>query len=206
VVDVARYKEYLEKRASLWERQMLTRLRFVCGERKLGERVLRMISGYVFTSPLPPDWVRSITGMRRKMETRSRTRGGEIVDIKLGPGGMADIEFVVQMWMLHGRTPPVGSRAVTVLLQAASPGFLTATEVELGTRAYAMYRRLELLLRVTLEERTSILPAGARLDTLARRYGMKSGADLTVLVTRTMREVREIFLRVADRFTMGDQE
>ncbi len=206
VVDVARYKEYLEKRASLWERQMLTRLRFVCGERKLGERVLRMISGYVFTSPLPPDWVRSITGMRRKMETRSRTRGGEIVDIKLGPGGMADIEFVVQMWMLHGRTPPVGSRAVTVLLQAASPGFLPATEVELGTRAYAMYRRLELLLRVTLEERTSILPAGARLDTLARRYGMKSGADLTVLVTRTMREVREMFLRVADRFTTGDQE
>ncbi len=53
VVDAAHYKEYFEKRASLWERQMLTRLRFVCGERRLGERVLDMISGYVFNSPLP---------------------------------------------------------------------------------------------------------------------------------------------------------
>ena len=206
VVDIARYKEYLEKRASLWERQMLTRLRFVCGDRRLGERVLHMVSAYVFTAPLPKGWVRSITDMRRKMETRSRTRGGEIVDIKLGPGGMADIEFLVQVWMLHRRTLPVGSRGVTVLLEAASPDFLTAAEAELGTRAYAMYRRLELLLRVTLEERSSILPAGGRLDTLARRYGMKSGADLTAQVTRTMREVREMFLRVADRCTMGDQE
>ena len=128
------------------------------------------------------------------------------MDIKLGPGGMADIEFLVQVWMLHRRTLPVGSRGVTVLLEAASPDFLTAAEAELGTRAYAMYRRLELLLRVTLEERSSILPAGGRLDTLARRYGMKSGADLTAQVTRTMREVREMFLRVADRCTMGDQE
>ena len=95
---------------------------------------------------------------------------------------------------------------MTVLLKSASPGFFTAAEAELGTRAYAMYRRLELLSRVTLEERSSILPTGGRLDTLARRYGMKSGADLTAQVTRTMREVREMFLRVADRFTMGDQE
>jgi len=205
VADLARYREYLATRASLWERQMLTRLRFVCGDRNLGARVLQLISAYVFTSPLPPGWVRAITGMRRKMETRSRTRGGEIVDIKLGPGGMADIEFLVQMWMLHRRSPPVGSRAVTPLLTAASPGLLTTGEAALGTRAYAMYRRLELLLRVTLEERSSILPAGGRLDTLARRYGMKSGADLAAEVARTMREVREMFLRVADRFTPGDQ-
>ncbi len=128
------------------------------------------------------------------------------MDIKLGPGGMADIEFLVQMWMLQRRTLPVGSRAVTVLLKAASPDFLTTAEAEVGTRAYAMYRRLELLMRVTLEERSSILPAGGKLDTLARRYGMKSGADLTAQVTRTMREVRGLFLRVVDRFTTGDQE
>jgi len=203
VVDSARYEEYLAGRASLWERQMLTRVRFVCGERQLGERVLRMIFTHVFTSPLPAGWVTDIIGMRRKMETRSRTRGSEIVDIKLGPGGMADIEFLVQMWMLQRRSPPPGSRTVRALLAAASGEFLSAAEARLCTEAYAAYRRLELLLRITLEEGSSILPTGARLDTLARRYGMKSGAELAAMLTGTMREVRNVLLRVADRLTSG---
>jgi glutamate-ammonia-ligase adenylyltransferase len=59
VVDSARYEEYLAGRASLWERQMLTRVRFVCGGRQLGERVLRMIFTHVFTSSLPAGWVTS---------------------------------------------------------------------------------------------------------------------------------------------------
>jgi glutamate-ammonia-ligase adenylyltransferase len=203
VVDSARYDEYLARRASLWERQMLTRIRFVCGDRQLGERVLQMLFRHVFTSPLPAGWVADIIGMRRKMETRSRTRGSAIVDIKLGPGGMADIEFLVQMWMMQRRSPPPGRRTVRALLAGASGEFLEAAEAELCREAYAAYRRLELLLRVTLEERSSILPTGARLDTLARRYGVKSGTELAATVTGTMREVRRVLMSAADRHAKG---
>lgn len=206
VVDASRYRDYLKTRASLWERQMLTRVRFVCGDRRLGERVREMVSDFVYASPLPPGWVATISDMRRKMETRSRTRGGEILDIKVGAGGMADIEFLVQMSMLRRQAPPEGGRTVLDLLAAAASDMLTPAEVELGTRAYILYRRLELLLRVALEERSSVLPAGERLDVLARRFGVKNGSELTMLVAGTMRQVRAVFLAVGNRIGKGGQK
>ncbi|MBP1691862.1 MAG: glutamate-ammonia-ligase adenylyltransferase, partial [Bacteroidetes bacterium] len=206
VVDAKRYREYLATRASLWERQMLTRARFLCGDRRLGDRVMRMVADYTFSSPLPARWVTAIVDMRRKMETRSRTRGTEILDVKVGPGGMADVEFLVQIWMLHQRVAPAGSRAVSALLAAVPAGFMTQEEGEKAARAYALYRRLELLLRVTLEERTSVLPTGSRLDLLARRYGVEDGGTLAGLVKATMRDVRTIFLTVTDRLNKGEQE
>jgi [glutamine synthetase] adenylyltransferase / [glutamine synthetase]-adenylyl-L-tyrosine phosphorylase len=205
VVDLKRYREYLQGRASLWERQMLTRIRYVCGSRRVAEKVLHMITEQVYTPPLPHGWVQSIVEMRRKMEPRSRTRGAEIIDLKRGSGGMADIEFLVQIWLLHGRTDPPADRTVRALLAAAVPGFLSDAEAEFAGRAYAMYRRLELLMRVTLEERTAILPEGARLETLARRFGMKDGRDLTVEIMRTMRQVRTVFLAVTDRLMKGEK-
>ena len=204
VADAERYEEYLRKRASLWERQMLTRLRFVCGDRSLGNRINDMIRAYVYASPLPPAWVSTIVDMRRKMEPRPRTRGGEIIDIKRSPGGMADIEFLTQIWMLRGHAPVAGSRKTSALLDAATPGLLTPSEHETCSSAYALYRRLELLLRVVQEERTSILPQDDRLDVLARCCREKDGPALTSRVLRTMREVRKIFLQVSDRLQTGD--
>jgi glutamate-ammonia-ligase adenylyltransferase len=204
VADAERYEEYLRKRSSLWERQMLTRLRFVCGDRRLGNRVLGMIQAYVYASPLPSGWVTMIVDMRRKMEPRPRTRGGEIIDLKRGPGGMADIEFLAQIWMLRGHAPVAGSRKTSAILSAATPGLLTPPEHDTCAFAYALYRRLELLLRVVQEERTSILPQDARLDVLARCCGETDGPTLTSHVLRTMREVRKVFLQVTDRVHAGD--
>jgi [glutamine synthetase] adenylyltransferase / [glutamine synthetase]-adenylyl-L-tyrosine phosphorylase len=206
VVDLKRYRDYLRSRASLWERQMLTRLRYVCGSRQVGDNVTGMMSELVFMPPLPQGWLQAIVEMRRKMEPRTRTRGPEIIDLKRGPGGMADIEFLVQMWLLHRRSDPPQDRTVRALLAAASPGLLTEAEAELAGKAYTIFRRLELLMRVTLEERSAILPEGPRLETLARRFGRKDGRELTAEVVRTMRQVRTGFLAVTDRLMKGEQE
>jgi [glutamine synthetase] adenylyltransferase / [glutamine synthetase]-adenylyl-L-tyrosine phosphorylase len=204
VVDVGRYGEYLATRASLWERQMLTRLRFVCGDARLGERVMQLVHHALFSTPLPPGWVQSIVDMRRKMETRSRTRGSEIVDVKLGPGGMADVEFIAQMWILAKHAPPPADGTIGGILLTAVPGFLTERESVLMAEAYALYRRLELLMRVTLNERASILPEGPRIETLARRHGMADGQKLLAHVSATMKEVRKVFLAASGRLMKGE--
>jgi glutamate-ammonia-ligase adenylyltransferase len=101
VSDIEGYARYLTSRASLWERQSLTRLRWIAGDQEVGRAVSAMVNDHVYGLPLPAGWVDTIVDMRRKMETRSRTRQGDFIDVKLGPGGMADVEFLGQMIQLR---------------------------------------------------------------------------------------------------------
>lgn len=201
VVDAAAYAKYLATRASLWERQSLTRLRFVAGDPTVGNYVTALAARYVYEDPLPVDWTGGIVAMRRKMETRSRTRAAGFLDVKLGPGGMADCEFIAQMIQLKsgGGHPELrGLRTVPALLSPV-PGALDAQEAEQCASAYAMFRRLEFLLRTGLEDKGSILPEGEPLNLLARLYDGSSGIALASRVAAAMKRVRSIFLDVAGR-------
>jgi len=201
VVDRSAYRIYLEQRASLWERQSLTRLRFVCGDEELGRQVLADVRSFVFDHPLPPDWVKTTVEMRKKIESRTRTRGEAIIDFKLGAGGMVDVEFLVQMMLLQPGALPadVRGRDAFTLLRAAPPHLLTEPERTLLIDAYRLYRRLELLLRITLEERGSLLPVGAKMERLARCAGRMTPEDLTRTVASRMSAVRALFLAFAAR-------
>jgi glutamine synthetase adenylyltransferase len=65
--------------------------------------------------------------------------------------------------------------------------------------AYTMYRRIEFLMRVTLEERGYRLPEGEKLDSLARLYDGSSGGALAARVATAMKYVRTVFLDVVTR-------
>jgi glutamate-ammonia-ligase adenylyltransferase len=222
VVDRAAYETYLLTRASLWERQSLTRLRFICGDAALGKDVATMVGAWVYDLPLPASWVDTIVGMRRKTETRSRTQAAEFFDLKLGPGGMVDIEFLAQMIQLkwggaHAEVRHKGTRGV---LHAARSLALSvhADEETLLSESYRVYREIEKLMRITLEERGSILPEGQRLELLGRCFqattdrgpAVSSGdtapppdrnKDLRESVASRMKLVRSIFLAKSQSFS-----
>ena len=199
VVEAASYAKYLATRASLWERQSLTRLRFVAGDRVVGAYVAALVSSWVYESPLPPGWGEGIVAMRRAMETRSKTRMENFIDLKHGPGGMADVEFIVQMFQLKfgGTRPEIRRGKVGALLRQGSfpPGM--PGEAAFLASAYAMYRRLELLIRIGLEERGWVLPQGEKLQHLARLYDGSSGTALQSRLGATMKRVRQEFLAIA---------
>ncbi len=201
VIDRAAYRVYHAQRASLWERQSLTRLRFICGDEELGAQILSDVRGFVFDSPLPAGWIQTTVDMRRKMESRTRTRGEAIIDLKVGAGGMVDVEFLTQMLLLQPGVIPDEVRGgnVFAVLRAAPPPLVTAEEQTVLIDAYRLYRKLELLLRITLEERGSLLPVESRLERLARCAGRMPAAELTRIVTTTMSSVRALFLTVARR-------
>jgi glutamate-ammonia-ligase adenylyltransferase len=198
VIEQAAYARYLRERASLWERQSLSRLRFCCGDEQLGRAVLQMVGQWVYESPLPHRWVDEIVAMRKKTETRSRARLQDFYDIKLGPGGMVDIEFLAQILQLRfgrtrnelrtGRTPDVIQKAVMQdLIPDSSISIM---------HAYSMYRRIETCIRIALEDRSTILPEGEKLDFLGSVLSGWSGRQLLGYVDRTTREVRDVFLTV----------
>jgi glutamate-ammonia-ligase adenylyltransferase len=200
-VERTAYKTYLAHRASLWERQSLSRLRFLCGNEELGRQVMADVRSFVFASPLPAGWIKTIVEMRKKMESRTRTRGEAIIDFKVGAGGMVDVEFLSQMLLLQPGViaEEARGRDVFTILRAAPSPLLTSQEQTLLLEAYGFYRRLELLLRITLEERGSLLPVEARLERLARCAGRMSPEGLKGKVTGTMSSVRALFLSVANR-------
>jgi glutamate-ammonia-ligase adenylyltransferase len=199
VVEAASYAKYIATRASLWERQSLTRLRFVAGDGAVGGYVSSLVDAWVYGAPLPAGWGEEIVAMRRAMETRSRTRGVNFAELKLGAGGMADLEFIVQMLQLRfgGSNPELrGGRVGAILKHAWFPPEMPGDRAFLAS-AYAMYRRLELLMRIGLEERGSVLPSGEKLERLARLYDGSSGPALESRVKATMKRVRLEFLEIA---------
>jgi len=197
VVDKDKYAAYLEQRSSLWERQSLNRLRFVCGDTSLGEGVTHMVASFVYDAPLSPGWGKEVVAMRRKMETRSRTSSSEILDIKLGPGGMVDIEFIAQMIQMRwGREhPPLRFRPTTDVLAAAPSEVLP--EREFLRRTYEFYRKIEIMMRLVLEEHGTILPGAGKLDLLARILGFSQQEEFIDRVRQSMKHVRSQFLQIS---------
>ncbi len=202
VVDRQAYLNYLARRASLWERQSLTRLRFVAGNRTLGRRVMEDVGAFVYHSSFPAGWAETIVDMRRKTETRSRA-GADLLDFKLGPGGMVDIEFLAQMMQLkYGGSRPEVRHADT----ATALGLTLDRKADTGTvdyliDSYLFYRTLETHIRITLEERGTILPEGEKLEILATCVEGSQGATLKQHVSDTMRNVREAFLAISQQFS-----
>ncbi|MEW6509968.1 MAG: hypothetical protein AB1428_03300 [Bacteroidota bacterium] len=196
VAEASSYANYLATRASLWERQSLTRLRFIAGDPTVGSVVASMVASWVYDAPLPEGWSAEIVAMRRKMESRSRTRVGGYLDIKLGAGGMADIEFIAQMIQLKmgGHQPELRGRPTVTVLRSAGHGALSIERASYLASAYGMFRRLEFLLRAGLEDRSWILPDG---ETLARLYDGASAEALRTRVEGTMKRVRSEFLDIA---------
>jgi len=196
VVERGAYERYLRERASLWERQSLTRLRFVCGDKKLAGKVMAGVQEFVYGSPLPVDWVQSMVTMRKTMETRSRFHSRDYTDFKVGAGGMVDIEFIAQMYLLSiGRkgislhalpTPRVIEHIPDHLLSPGSRSTLISR--------YRFLREVEKLMRIALEEHSTLLPQEEKLNTLARLLGYPSGAHLNSSVQAEMTETRRTFL------------
>ncbi|MEK9135611.1 MAG: hypothetical protein AAB393_00690, partial [Bacteroidota bacterium] len=198
VVERSAYMTYLQERASLWERQSLTRMRYVCGDEALADEVGEEVESFGYQTALPSGWVDTIVAMRKKMETRSHTRSSEFFDIKLGAGGMVDIEFIAQMIQLKygGSDSSLRRKPTEAVLAEAPAAVVSADVVKLLRDAYRYYRRLELMIRLTLEERGTVLASGDKLELLAQVVDGSSAHDLRARVASTMKVVRAQFLQI----------
>ncbi|MCX6138184.1 MAG: hypothetical protein NTV54_11890, partial [Ignavibacteriales bacterium] len=189
-VSLQSYEEYLKKRASLWERQSLTRARVVAGNTSLADDLQSLIHGAVFGTPLPADWRAQILSMRKKTEARSRTRTSYFFDAKLSAGGLMDIEFSVQALQLAaGLSAPDSANTYELLdFHAAQTGILQPM-----IRNYAVLRRLETALRLALDISSSVVPTdrGAQ-NTIARWLGCSGLEELGQQVKTIAKQNRAI--------------
>ena len=106
------FESYYGRWALVWERQALTRGRFVAGDPVVGARFRELAQGFLWGSPLSDAEVREIRLMKARVE-RERVPAGEDPEfhLKLGPGSLSDVEWTVQLLQLRSGVRAEGTLA-----------------------------------------------------------------------------------------------
>jgi [glutamine synthetase] adenylyltransferase / [glutamine synthetase]-adenylyl-L-tyrosine phosphorylase len=187
------YRTYYESRGELWERQMLIKARVIAGDADFGNRFIESLQPFIYPGTFFESPRKTIARMKARIEQRS----ADPHNIKLCPGGIRDIEFIVQTLQLlnGGKAASIRVRSTLEALKVLKENsLLTAAEYEGLHEAYVLFRRLEH--RVQLDEniQTHSLPADpAERRRFAKKMGYASARDLDADLNDRRNIVRRIF-------------
>ncbi|MBV9508337.1 MAG: glutamine-synthetase adenylyltransferase [Acidobacteriia bacterium] len=199
---------YYSERARDWEKQMLIKARVAAGEPEPGTALLEFVEPLIYQSSLDFRAVEALSETRQRINEKVAARRGSHhgVDIKLAPGGIRDIEFLVQcLQRLHGGREPWVRHGGTMLalFRLRDKGLLSGPEYARLAAAYQFLRHLEHRLQIEEDRQTHTLPSDAEaLDLLARRMPPENSETLLTAEALTQRlaehqaAVREIYERV----------
>ncbi len=202
VRTLAGHLSYYERWAKNWEFQALLKARPIAGDTELGASYAAAIAPMVWSSVNRPNFVEEVQGMRRRVEAHLPPDGADR-EIKLGPGGLRDIEFAVQLLQLvHGRSDPsLRSGNTLEALEALSGGGYVGRQDAAGlSAAYRFLRHVEHLLQLHRLRRTHVLPeigsedGAAQLRRLGRAMGFTAEpvGELVAEWRRVATEVRRL--------------
>jgi [glutamine synthetase] adenylyltransferase / [glutamine synthetase]-adenylyl-L-tyrosine phosphorylase len=160
VRTLASHRAYYERWAKTWEFQALLKARPVAGDMALGQAYADTLGPLVWQAARREHFVEDTQAMRRRVEQSlpAKQAGREL---KLGPGGLRDIEFAVQLLQLvHGRTDEALRLPATLpaLAALAAGGYVGRDDADELAAAYRFLRRTEHLLQLHRLSRTHTLP------------------------------------------------
>ncbi|MFB9893677.1 bifunctional [glutamine synthetase] adenylyltransferase/[glutamine synthetase]-adenylyl-L-tyrosine phosphorylase [Planobispora takensis] len=177
VRTLASHQAYYRRWAKTWEFQALLKARPVAGDPGLGGRYVAAMNEMVWQAATREKFVEDVQAMRRRVEAHVRVEEAER-QIKLGPGGLRDIEFAVQLLQLvHGRLDPMLRRRATLPALAALSrgGYVGRDDAKALAEAYSFLRQVEHLIQLHRLRRTHVVPEGeGDLRRLGRGLGMTS--------------------------------
>ncbi|MDQ0377133.1 bifunctional [glutamine synthetase] adenylyltransferase/[glutamine synthetase]-adenylyl-L-tyrosine phosphorylase [Amycolatopsis thermophila] len=194
---------YYEKWARTWEFQALLKARPVAGDAELGSQYAEMVASMVWAAAERENFVADVQQMRRRVEGHVPSELAER-ELKLGRGGLRDVEFAVQLLQLvHGRADPSLRSPSTVEALAAlgAGGYVGRSDATELTTSYEFLRTVEHRLQLRRLRRTHLFPdAGdaAELRVLGRAIGIRpemgrgEGDILLVEFRRHIQRIRRL--------------
>jgi glutamate-ammonia-ligase adenylyltransferase len=169
------YEIYYESWGQTWERSALLKARRVAGDEALGREFLERIEPFVYRKYLDYSAIAEIRDMKQKINRNVEQKGRTHRDVKLGYGGIREIEFVVQALQLiySGRDRKLREKnALKALHVLSQKGLISYQEHSDLSNAYIFLRTVEHRIQVLDDLQTQTLPTNEReLRTLARRTG-----------------------------------
>ncbi len=201
VRTVESHRAYYERWAKTWEFQALLKARPVAGDRGLGQRYLDAVQPLVWQAASRDNFVEDVQAMRRRVEQHVPPAEADR-QLKLGPGGLRDVEFSVQLLQLvHGRADESLRSGTTLeaLDALARGGYVGREDAATLDASYRLLRTLEHRIQLFRLRRTHLMPTGeSDLRRLGRALGHRSDAAKAVTSQwqQQAREVRRIHERL----------
>lgn len=197
------YENYYAQWGQTWERMMLIKARGVAGDDALAGEFLEMIQPFRFPRAVSERVLREVAATKQRIETEV-VKAGEIErNVKLGRGGIREIEFVVQtLQLLHaGRQPFLqGSQTLPCLAKLAEYRLLEEDHAQRLGAAYRFLRNVEHRLQMEDNLQTHTIPVGRpareRLARLMGFAGIKPFEESLREHTRNVRRVYDQLLKV----------
>jgi [glutamine synthetase] adenylyltransferase / [glutamine synthetase]-adenylyl-L-tyrosine phosphorylase len=183
-----------------WERLALIKARGVAGSREVAYEFLRQLQPFIYPKSPTPDLLEEIANIKRRIERDIVGHEKLTRDVKLGRGGIREIEFIVQiLQFVHGaRHTFLQERGTLDALRGlAELELIPKREVVDLERAYRFLRRVEHRLQIEAEEQTHTLPANSEhVRRLALSLGFAAADTFEKALEREMTAVSQIFRRV----------
>ena len=191
------YLDYYHRWAQTWEYQALLKARPMAGDLELGNEFIAQVSPLIWQASSRPNFVSDVQAMRERVTELLPAKDADR-ELKLGRGGLRDVEFAVQLLqMVHGRTDELvrNSNTLLALEQLATWGYVGREDAATLDSAYRFLRTLEHRIQLYRMRRTHIVPSD---EADQRRLGRSMGLvvdpveDLTKEWKKHAREVRRI--------------
>jgi len=194
------HRAYYERWAKNWEFQALLKARPVAGDQELGQRYVETLAPFVWRSASRPEFVEQVQAMRERVTAHIPADDVDF-QIKLGPGGLRDVEFTVQLLQLvHGQTDEsVRSRGTLESLAAlAERGYVGRPEASSFGQNYRVLRTLEHRIQLRDLSRTHLMPRSEEaVRAIARGSRLAStSTELLDFWQRVKHEVRNLHERL----------
>ncbi|WP_287997803.1 bifunctional [glutamine synthetase] adenylyltransferase/[glutamine synthetase]-adenylyl-L-tyrosine phosphorylase [Acidiphilium sp.] len=199
VVSLAAALSYYESQGRTWERAAFSKARPVAGDRDFGASFLEQIRPFIWRRNLDFAAVAEIHEMKRRIDQRRRDAPGRIAgrDVKLGRGGIREIEFIVQTLELvwGGHEPALRIPATLPALRAlAAAGHLPRAAARDLAAAYRALRQVEHRLQMVEDRQTHTLPeTEAGLARFATFMNMPDAARFAAWLDAVCETVNAIF-------------
>ncbi|MEP6761273.1 MAG: bifunctional [glutamine synthetase] adenylyltransferase/[glutamine synthetase]-adenylyl-L-tyrosine phosphorylase, partial [Sporichthyaceae bacterium] len=200
VRTIASYQAYYERWSETWERQALLRAEPVAGDEELGREFVDLIDPLRYpTDGIDDAAVREIRRIKARIDAERLPRGADPArHTKLGPGGLADVEWTGQLLQLRHGAEVAGlrtTRTVAALEAAEAAGLVKKEEAESLIRAWRSATRVRNALVLTRGRGGDSLPTDLReLSGVARVLGYPPGAAGTMVddYRRSTRRARTV--------------
>ncbi|MBZ5733416.1 bifunctional [glutamine synthetase] adenylyltransferase/[glutamine synthetase]-adenylyl-L-tyrosine phosphorylase [Nocardioides sp. TRM66260-LWL] len=208
VRTLASHVGYYERWASTWEFQALLKARPAAGDLALGEAYVEALAPLVWRAAERDGFVEETRAMRRRVVEHIPARDADR-QLKLGEGGLRDVEFAVQLLQLvHGRADEAlhAPATLSALAELTRGGYLGREDGEALHRAYEFLRTLEHRLQLFALRRTHVVPRDPDdLRRLGRAMGFlkDSAAALEQAWADHRREVRRLHQKLFYRPLLG---
>lgn len=195
VSSFAALEQYYQREGRDWERYALIKARPVAGDLACGEQLLNLLKPFVYRRYIDFGAIEALRDMHANVR-EDALRNDRLDDIKRGPGGIREIEFLVQTFQLlrGGREPVLQTPSIFKAVDALRKlQLLPDKAVTKILAAYRFLRKTENRIQALHDQQTHRVPGGEDGQRVARGMGFEAMADFQLALDETRKSVQSLF-------------